>query len=317
MISEELTAEIENAIQEQEEGLEEQQNDVDPEDNKEEEISENKEKDTRETRDNIGGEKNEHKEMDKAYDDDVYVYEEDINDLTIERAINLGFTPEDVSAFPTERSLITACVIAERSRQSNIDEADDEENIEESNLDKIVSGMKDDEYETEVIEVIKAIKEEIENQRGEIKALKGGQSQFEQTRVAQATAEIERWFDSKINSLGDNFSEILGSGSHRSLDHSSDHYKNREAIAEQITILLAGYESANKEPPPIDDLFDMAVKYVLADEIAELEQKKIVNSLDLRSKNHISRPSGRKTKSTSEDPEDEVAKILDEKYFKK
>jgi len=222
-----------------------------------------------------------------------------------------------VASFPTEQSLIAACVMAERVRPS---EGADETKEEDDAL-VVLEKLDPDEYEPEVINILNALASEIKSQRNEIKTLKEEQGQFltasQAASQAANEAEIEKWFDGQVNSLGDEFSPILGKGSYSSLDTNSSQFQKREEIAEQIAVLLAGYNSVGKEPPSRDELFQKAVRFVLADEIKKIEDGKLQSSLAKRSKQHINRSGKRSTKTGSEKPEDEVARMLDERYFKK
>ena len=318
-VSDELTAEIENAIQESAE-----ENSV-SEDVSQDDSQETVEEDQEEA--SGEGVVEDTNQEDQKKEDEVVleekdnfeekgVYEEKISDRVIERAGKLGFSPEDIASFGTERALVTACVMMEQM-QRNVQQPQKEEKQEEKEDDYSDLGVNLDEFDQDTVKLIKRFSDQINAQAKEIETLKAGQSQFVEAGYAAQAAEVERWFDNQIESLGEEFHESLGKGQYKTLNRQSPQFQKREAIAEQIAVLLAGYASVGKEPPPREDLFKQAVGSVLADDVKRIEEGKLQSSLNKRSKQHVSRSTKRSTKTTTEEPEDEIARMLDEKYFKK
>jgi hypothetical protein len=83
---------------------------------------------------------------------------------------------------------------------------------------------------------------------------------------------------------------------------------------DQISIMLAGYRAAGRQPPPREELFDIAANVVLRDEFKKVEEKKITDDLRKRSTQHINRAGGVNVKKNLS-PAEEVAALIDAKYY--
>jgi len=234
-----------------------------------------------------------------------------ISDYALIQASRVGIDADAARRFPDEASLLGAVInILDRTREVN-EEAEQEEDAfaEFPELDPEV-------YEPEAIQMFSAMKDILQKQNDKIQSL---QSQHEQVAVnnQQASAvEVERWFDSQIGSLGEDFADALGTGGYSSLDRGGSQFAKRDAIASQMAVLLAGYQAAGIQVPSREKVFDFAVKIVLHDEFRGLSEKKLASSLSKRSKQHISRANGQTSKSTKS-PQDETAALLDEQFFSK
>lgn len=243
-------------------------------------------------------------------------YEEDIPESLVERALNLGFSPEDVAAFPTQKSLITACVLAERT--GNSQRKENREDNDDGKSGKTIDKLNLDEFEPEVANVLKTMRSELQAYKKELDGLKDSYKSVTEASQAANNAEITNWFDERVAKLGPDYESILGKGQYGGLDKKSSQFQNREKIAETIVVLLAGYQASGKEAPPRDEVFNHAVKMVLSDDVKKIADKKLQSSLTRRSKQHINRPGDRNAKkSNDENVEDGIAKMLDERYFQK
>ena len=125
--------------------------------------------------------------------------------------------------------------------------------------------------------------------------------------------EVANWFDSEVDKLGEDFSEALGKGPYGSLPPGSAQHERRSDIAHQTAVLLAGYDAIGQTPPPREQVFEAAAKMVLQKEFATISERSVAGKLSKRSRQHISRVSGKKTKPAMS-PEAEAAAELDKRY---
>ena len=230
--------------------------------------------------------------------------------ILIERAVRAGLALDDVQTFKSAKALDAVCgaleaksAVAEEQRADPLDAL--------ANLDP-------DEYEPEVIEMFGTLTQEIRAQREKIDALQSGHEQYARAGQEAAKREVVQWFDSQIEKLGDDYAEALGKGAHSSLVPGSPQLVKREAIAECTEILMAGYRATGRPVPSRDDIFAQAASSVLSSEAAGVRDRKVQKSLAKRSGQHIARGADARGKEVStKSPSDEVASMLDAKYFGK
>lgn len=133
-----------------------------------------------------------------------------------------------------------------------------------------------------------------------------------------ATQEVNRrdtvqWFDGKVSELGEDFTDTLGAGGYDSLDQGSAQFAKREVLANQVSVLLAGYEATGQQAPPRDEVFDVAARLVLRDEYQQIDGKKLSGDLEKRASQHIQRAGGQKARGTKT-AEEEIAAAIDAKF---
>lgn len=237
-----------------------------------------------------------------------------ISNYALLQAERVGIDPDVARQFPDEGSLLRAVIgITERMQATNdaAGEGEEEEDplAEFPDLDPEI-------YEQDTIKVFDAMKNVLKKQNETIKAMQSQHEQAAANSQQASAAEVERWFDTQVESLGDNFADALGTGGYSSLDRGSSQFAKRDAIASQMAVLLAGYQASGIQAPPREQVFDSAAKLVLSDEFSSLKEKKLLASLSKRSKQHIARANGQNLKSNGS-PQDEVAAILDEQFFSK
>jgi len=325
-LSEEQKTEIENAVNDHVEETADNQDDQ--EDVNTKEVEENQEQ-TEDVEDNQSEFESEETEGDTKNDDEVSEdeqqkedsesvdtgqSEETISDSVIRRAIDLGFSVEDIAAFQNERTLIAACVMAERSIPKK-DEVSNQDNEEDTLA--VLAKIDPDDFDPETVKILNALVKEIQSQRDEISNLKNAQGEISARSAAAQAVEIETWFDNKIIGLGKDYEPILGSGKYKSLNQQSPQFGKREEIAEKMAILLAGYAAAGKAAPSRDEVFDQAMRLILGKEIEKINTEKTRVLLEKRKGQHINRPSKGSKKTITGDLNDEVAALIDEKFFKK
>ncbi len=176
-------------------------------------------------------------------------------------------------------------------------------------------------FDPEVVEMFDKLVGIVKDQHTTIQDYSTQQEQFQnqylETSQATNQAEVETWFDSQVESLGDDFKDVLGEGKYNALDKESPHFKNRDAIASQMSVLLAGYNAQGFPIPPREEVFGMATRSVLSGKFSELKSNELSNKLKEQSKQHIQRankpPS---TVAKTPDEEDaEIASLIDEQFF--
>lgn len=236
-----------------------------------------------------------------------------LSNYVIERAVRAGIPMADAQNFTTDEVLLRAVDIMEAAKKPVETK---QETTPEADPLAAFPVLDTEHFEPEVIKVFDQLKGVIAKQQDAIKAF---QSQTEQAARSsqEATArEVTSWFDTQVAKLGEDFSEALGTGNYDSLDRGSPQFAKREAIAEQVANMLAGYQARGKQAPPRDELFDVAARFVLRDEYQKAHEQKLAGDLAKRSTQHINRAGGQKNK-TNQSPLEETAALLDEKFFGK
>jgi hypothetical protein len=138
------------------------------------------------------------------------------------------------------------------------------------------------------------------------------------TLIAQSAVaeDIESWFDSKVEELGEDFHEVLGKGAYRKLPPNSAFMVKRDALADQVAILLSGYKATGRQTPSRDEVFSAAAKLVLAAEYEKAHESRLAGKIAKRSSQQINRAGGKGSKGEV-NPQEAVAAMLDAKYFGK
>lgn len=317
-ITEEFTAELEAAA---EKAVSEDIYSEDSQDKKQEEIhEENQEENEEQEAEGEGQQEIIHDDLAEQKQEEIS--KEEIKQPapslpTLTRAIRLGFTAEEAYAFPNEQSLLSACAVAERMHDQASRQQQGEQAEEEDDPFSIFDNLNTDEFEPEVAQLFGTLVDQIRTQRQEIHELRLNQEYTTQVGQEATAREVEGWFDKQIEELGPDFQETLGSSGYRSLSQGSPQLEKRDAIAEQMAVILAGYQAIGRQPPPREEVFNQVAAVVLADEFTAIKQRQVQKDLLRMSKQHINRADTQENKSTTESPTEEAARLLDEKYFHK
>ena len=228
----------------------------------------------------------------------------------VERAIRVGISLEDAQSYPNEQVLASACDLIEKKAAAGESDEEAEDRL------AALESLDPEQYEPEVIEMFGVLAGEIREQRAQVAALKAEHEQSAKANQSAVSNEVVQWFDGKVGDLGDDYVKALGKGSHDSLDKASPEYAKREAIAEQIAIMLAGYTATKRPVPARDEMFKRAVNFVLHDEVVAANEKKLKGDLRKRASQHLSRGSSSKGKADEKSAAEETAALIDEKYGK-
>ena len=225
------------------------------------------------------------------------------SDETLTRAVKAGIGLADAREFGSEVALLRVVDGMETKEASDT----------KSDLLDSFPKLNPEQYDEDVIKTFDTLKDVVREQRDQIELLMNGNTQREQASQYEASQELGQWFDGSVKELGEGFTETLGKGGHASLAPGSSQLAKREAIADQIGILMAGYQAAGREAPSRDELFGTAARSILGDEFQAIRDRKTTAELQSRKKQHIARPGSVNLK--QERPVDEeVAAYLDEKY---
>ena len=226
-----------------------------------------------------------------------------ISNVALQRAVRAGLDLGDAQQFPSEAVLLRTVERMEVTKEAPAEDPFD-----------AIPKLDPEQYDKEIIETFDTMKTMLRDQRDQIKLLAQGANEREQAVSHETSREIEQWFDGAISKLGEDFADALGKGGHYSLTPGSSQFVKREAIADQVGILMAGYNAAGREAPSRDDLFDTAARSILKDDYQVIRDRKTAAELKSRKGQHLARNSG--TKVTKDRPvEDEVADELDAEYF--
>jgi hypothetical protein len=239
----------------------------------------------------------------------------ELSDEILSRAIGAGMTLTDALSFPDEAALDRVLSVAEQAAKPADQKgtAAVEDPFAELKLDP-------EKYEPEVVEMMDRVTKVLKNQHEQIQNFKQTQQAFEQKQEEAARAgqmaaaqEIEQWFDKQVEGLGEDFADALGTGGYLSLDRGSSQFAKRSEIADQMSVLMAGYQAQGLDAPPREEVFNAAAGLVLRDEHRKVHEKKLAGDLEKRASQHIQRAGGSKG-TTAKTPEEEVAQALQEKF---
>jgi hypothetical protein len=233
-----------------------------------------------------------------------------ISDQLLARAVNIGFSLADARTAESEESL-ERIVSSLEDAQAAITEADTTTESEDPFAD--LPKLDPEVYEPEVIKSFEQLKDVIKQQAEKLQDIEGRQEQQAQATQEARAAEVEQWFDGRVSALGEDFVEALGSGSFSSLDHASPQYAKRSAIADQVGVLLAGYQAQGMQPPSDNELFDAAVRLVLPGEHQKISERKLESNLKKRAGQHLNRASSKKAV-VSQTPEEYAVGELGRKF---
>jgi len=241
---------------------------------------------------------------------------------SLTRAVRAGLSLDEAQAFPSEQALSLVCGRLEQATNELEAAKRETQKVDETSEDDpldVFNGLDPEEFDPDTIKLLGTLADQIRSQRDEIKSLRSGQDGVTNANQAAVAQEIESWFDAQVTGLGEDFHSTLGEGSYRSLQQGSPQLAVRDAVAEQMAVMLAGHGAVGKVPPPREEVFSTAVSIVLGDQIAKQKEAAVQRDLRNLSKQHLhkGRSSREKESEPDTDPEDAVAKLVEETYFAK
>jgi len=105
---------------------------------------------------------------------------------------------------------------------------------------------------------------------------------------------LEREYDSMIDGLGGDYSDILGEGPSSSLDPEGDHYSQRQELLEEMRAVQIGRDRRGLPGLSFEQLFKRAVGSVLGEHNKTIVRKEILSKVKDRGRQRLSRPNARK-----------------------
>ena len=295
----------------------------------------------------VGGEEfddptDEGEEGDEGHDDDDGVYSEDDGngdhgtddddsdlgdgsgkpgDYLLQKAVQAGMSLEDAKSFGTEDSLLRIVSHLEgqqqevyRANEERIAASQETGKVEpkKSVLDELPK-LDPEDHDPKLIEYFDSMKGVIEKQQEQLEEFRLTQNLQADLGQRADVASVEQWFEGQVEALGEDFTEALGKGAGRSLTQGSSQLAKRDELAQQMTVLLAGYNATGIEPPPRDQIFEAAIKVVLPKERTQSKRRSVSDKLRDRSRQHVPRTSGNRTRHTNT-PEAAAAAAIDKRF---
>jgi hypothetical protein len=221
-----------------------------------------------------------------------------ITDAHLERAIRAGMSVSDVHTFQSPELLERVVSMMEKASAAGSGTAEKKEEAEEvvDDATQLLSQIPDldpEEYEAELVSGFKALKGIIEKQQQVIKGLS-----------TQNKAQDEGWFDSQVRGLSAAATDVLKNQPEKAV-----------VLRDKFNVLSAGYKASGKDVSK-DSVFKEAVAVVFGDVEAKAATTLKADKLEKRAGQKISRPTSASVKAKGGDVFDEVAKEVNEKYFK-
>lgn len=242
-----------------------------------------------------------------------------ISQTSLAKAFEVGISLDEARTFKNDEDLIGFVSIVERGLQAQaatqaqveakdeaVKQVEDEDPLKDLELDS-------EKYDDDVVELFSKMKNVLEKQQKQFDELRQQQVRTVSSNEEAVKREVTQWFDGQIASLGDEFADSLGKGDISTLTSGSPQLAKREEIANQMAIQMAGCQATGLSLPPREKVFADAAQVVLGSEFRKSQERKLQKKLVDRKDKHISRAGGRGEK-TKLSPEDEVARMLDEKY---
>jgi hypothetical protein len=165
----------------------------------------------------------------------------------------------------------------------------------------------EEELDPEIVKTVKGVNEHYAAQIGELNKHVAGTVKALQDEIASLktqlggiseSAEVER-FDNAINTLGDEYAELFGSGSGHDLDQKSAQFKNRVTLFNELATISKGIAASGKPMPQFKTIFQKAVASAFGSETTKLSVKKAVSATEKRNSQVTHRPSHRLGKPVS------------------
>ena len=238
-----------------------------------------------------------------------------VSDEALSQAVQAGIPLSQAKKFTDEDSLLQVVQTIYEAADTGEGEGKEGEGKEgEVDVDDLLEKLKSKDIDPEALELLRTLSDASKEQQKQLETYREQQEQLVTADNTATAREVKSWFDAKVASLGEDYSEVLGTGDYDDLPKDSPQLTKRDEIADRAAVLFAGYQATGQTPPPRDEVFETAARSVLAKEFAAVDGKKLEASLEKRAKTHISRAGGQDG-SNKQSPSKEIADELDRKYF--
>lgn len=220
---------------------------------------------------------------------------QEISDELLDKAIELGFTEEDLRGFSDVKALQQEVTRAETLRQRWLQRQAGKAPSEQRLPEPVITADEPEPepdwealatagYGEEIINLQKANWHR--TQRAEALA----QQLLRAERQRAFDAQCER-FDATLNSLGDEYRTILGTGNRGDLAKTSPvQAENRQAVFDKVNMLRHGYLTAGKKVPSEPDLIEEAVNASFFKQTQQIARQRLTKDIKNAGTQALSRP---------------------------
>lgn len=221
----------------------------------------------------------------------------EIDDALLARAKEAGLTEEDAREFGTARALEKHLKLTGKGEAKT--EAKEEDDIPDL--------PEDEDYSPAVVKGWKAMKATVLELKKQNKA-------FQEERSAHAALALVESFDRACDSLGEEFSGILGSTKDAHVKD-SEFGKNRAKVYSEMHVLAKSFQASGKPVPEEGELLKRALNNLFGEEAKKQVRKQITSKIEKRKGSILPRPTNRVAKADKNDPDGE-AKAFVRGFFK-
>lgn len=252
--------------------------------------------------------------LEDSEEDTEEVNSTDISPETLASAVNSGLTLEQARSFKSEGALsqFNGRVQYERNQQAEQQWNANQQQVQQQQQEQVdpfadLPKLDSEDYDAGVVEMFERLTGIARDQQEQIAAFRGQQEQATAQAHQAGQREVEGWFDFEVKALGDKFEAQLGKGSYSAMDKSSQQAVNRDAIADHMSILIAGYRHHGMTEPDRSVIFEAASKAVLSDRYTELATEKFTKDVEAQPTQTINRVNKTNLKRTLTSEEEDAA----------
>ena len=237
------------------------------------------------------------KDADKSGDDETKVSDE----LT-KRAIDQGFTEEEIEKFNSDTELKKFLDVLEKvvAEEDAVVQADSTHKPAEKKADAAEdTGIKfenEGDIDPEILKAVRTIEQQNKELRETVGKLAGNVEQEQKARQLEGQRQFVKRFDGYVDKLGIDFADVLGKGKLNDLSKRSQAYKNRDALRGRMYAFGQGFIAAKEAIPDEQKLFDMALNSLHDDKVKRSSGLRLKEKTDKHAKSaRVGRASTRKT----------------------
>lgn len=158
------------------------------------------------------------------------------------------------------------------------------------------SKLSRDTYESDLVDEIEATGTELQQVKSQLAVVLQhlGQQVGEQAR--RQIASEDQQFDGAISTLPEGYKEVLGVGTAAEMDRTTEQFKNRCELYQQMQAIRAGMKAMGQAPPPQKVLFERALRSLFGGQERTIARRQVSESLQRDAAGRfIQRPAGRRT----------------------
>jgi hypothetical protein len=245
---------------------------------------------------------------------------EGVTPAAVMRAIQVGISAADAVALGDDKlvdQLINervqdeadAIAAEEEAAQRAADEKAAEDKLK--TLQESLPTLDPEETDPNVIEAFEAMKKLITDQQSQLDQFRTEQASQSSAADAVREREVATWFEGKVTELSEGFDKVLGENGVGAVNITPE---IGDAIAGKVAVTVEVHRANGWPIPSLDDMFEEAARSVMKDDFARLDEAHLLEKMEKRSGQEISRPGGSKSK-TERSPDEEVADMLNKRYF--